>query len=53
MSNATTVTISAVTGSTEYLVLENLNFDESRDAAALRIGRAVVDSIYNVNEGGK
>jgi len=31
--------------------MENVNFDESRDAVALRVGRQIVDAIYNTLEG--
>lgn len=43
----------ATNGKTVTFELGNVNFDESRDAASLRIGRQIVDAIYNVNEGSK
>lgn len=31
--------------------LDNINFDRSRNEAALKIGRIIVDTIYNQVEG--
>lgn len=41
----------ATNGRTITYDLENVDFSESRDAVALRIGREIVDGIYNANEG--
>lgn len=43
----------ATNGRTLTFEVGNINFDESRDVAALRIGREIVDGIYNANEGSK
>lgn len=44
------IAITTESGVTE-LVIDNLNFEESRTSAALRIGESVVDAIYNSVEG--
>lgn len=42
----------ASNGKTVTFNLANQDFSESRDKAALRIGREVVDAIYDLSEGG-
>lgn len=44
------ITVSAG-GATQSFELKDMDFDQKRDAAALRVGRPIVDYIYNATEG--
>ena len=50
MSNTATITV-AVRGREFNFTLENIDLDENRNDFALRVGRAVVDSIWEGVEG--